>query len=245
MSRPIRLVIAPVILLVILVAMSLPGLAEPLLAFLFPERSDVLYDRVPIVRLIGEHLLLVAVSTLIAVSVGLVVGIAVTRKRGRAFLPLAQDASSLFQTVPPVAVLALAVPLIGFGFTPTIVALVAYSVLPIIKNTIAGIESVPGAIVEASRGMGMSERELLFRTELPLSARVVLAGVRTSVVINVGTATVGATVGAGGLGRVIIAGLVRDNPAWTLTGAITAAALALLIDTLFSRGERLLYTGGA
>ena len=208
-----------------------------MLASLFPDTPDVIYARATVSRLIVEHLYLVAVSSAAATAVGLILGVVVTREAGRPFLPLAQDASSLAQTFPPVAVLALAVPVLGFGFTPTVVALFVYSVLPVIKNTIAGIQAVPVDVREASVGMGMRPHERLLRTELPLAARVIMAGVRTSAVLNVGTATIGATIGAGGLGRIIIAGLVRDNTAWVLTGAVVAATLALLIDWVLARVE--------
>jgi len=227
----------PALGLLILVVVSVPDLLEPLLHLLFPTSVEPIYSRASVGRLVSEHLYLVAVSSLSATVVGLLIGIGVTRSSGRAFLQLAQDASSLAQTFPPVAVLALAVPVLGFGFTPTVVALFVYSVLPVVKNTIAGLEAVPANLKEASVGMGMRPMDLLVRIELPLAARVIMAGVRTSVILNIGTATIGATIGAGGLGRVIIAGLVRDNTAWVLTGAVAAATLALIVDWLLSRIE--------
>ena len=230
-------VLLPGLGLAIIVVFSVPELLGPVLGTVFPGAPDLIYERATVSRLIFEHLYLVGVSSLAATAAGLLVGVIVTRENGRPFLPLAQDASSLAQTFPPVAVLALAVPVLGFGFTPTIAALFVYSVLPVIKNTIAGIEAVPADVREASVGMGMQPLERLLRTELPLAARVIMAGVRTSAVLNVGTATIGATIGAGGLGRIIIAGLVRDNTAWVLTGAVVAATLALLIDWLLARIE--------
>ena len=221
----------------ILVVFSTPTLLRPALALLFPESTAVIYDRASVAALILEHLTIVGISSLGATFLGLVIGIGVTRPAGRPFLQLAQDASSLAQTFPPVAVLALAVPILGFGFTPTVAALFVYSVLPVIKNTIAGLEAVPANLKEASTGMGMKPRELLFRTELPLAARVIMAGIRTSVVLNIGTATIGSTIGAGGLGRIIIAGVVRDNTAWVLTGAVAAATMALLVDWVLARVE--------
>ena len=237
-----RRLIGPLVGIALVVWLCIPGASEGPLAILFPDAPEVIYDRASLVTLIGEHLVLVAASTVAAAILGILIGIGVTRESGRPFLPLAQDASSLAQTFPPVAVLALAVPVLGFGFTPTVVALFVYSILPVVKNTIAGLESVPAELIEASTGMGMRPSERLARTELPLAARVILAGVRTSVVLNVGTATVGATIGAGGLGRIIIAGIVRDNPAWILTGALTAAVLALLADWLFARLDERFYS---
>ena len=237
MNRRLLKLALPALGSLILVIVSVPSLLEPLLEVLFPANAEPVYGRASVGRLIYEHLYLVGVSSLSATAAGLLIGIGVTRKSGRAFLQLAQDASSLAQTFPPVAVLALAVPILGFGFTPTVVALFVYSVLPVIKNTIAGLEAVPANLKEASVGMGMRPVELLARTELPLAARVIMAGIRTSVVLNIGTATIGATIGAGGLGRVIIAGLVRDNTAWVLTGAVAAATLALMVDWVLARIE--------
>lgn len=238
----IRRLAMPVVGSALLLVCALPVLLEPVLALLFPENLELIYGRASVGRLILEHLYLVAISSAGATVVGLAVGIAVTRPAGRAFLQLAQDASSLAQTFPPVAVLALAVPVLGFGFVPTVAALFVYSVLPVIKNSIAGLEAVPANIREASTGMGMRPIEQLVRTELPLAARVIMAGVRTSVVLNIGTATIGATIGAGGLGRIIIAGLVRDNTAWVLTGAVAAATLALMVDWVLARIESRFYS---
>jgi osmoprotectant transport system permease protein len=240
----VRRYIGPVLGLALLLWLCIPEATRVPFEFVFPDAPEVIYDRASLLSLIGEHLVLVTVSTFGATILGLLIGIGVTRRAGRAFLPLAQDASSLAQTFPPVAVLALAVPILGFGFTPTVAALFIYSILPVVKNTIAGLEAVPGNLLEASTGMGMRPVERLLRTELPLAARVILAGVRTSVVLNVGTATIGATIGAGGLGRIIIAGLVRDNPAWILTGALAAAVLALLADWLFARLDARFYAAG-
>lgn len=237
-----RRYIGPILGLAVLVWLCIPAATVDLLTAIFPNSPEVIYDRAQLATLIGEHLILVLVSTAAATVLGLLIGIGVTRDAGRAFLQLAQDASSLAQTFPPVAVLALAVPVFGFGFRPTVVALFIYSILPVLKNTIAGLESVPPNLIDASTGMGMRPVERLIRTELPLAARVILAGVRTSVVLNIGTATIGATIGAGGLGRIIIAGLVRDNTAWILTGAVAAAILALLADWIFSRIEAGFYS---
>jgi len=210
------------------------------LSLLFPGSSELLYPRASLSVLVAEHLFLVAVSSALAIGLGLPLGIFVTRRSGRAFLPLVNDLSSLGQTIPPVAVLALSVPLLGFGTEPTVLALFLYSILPIVRNTIAGLNNVPADLIEAARGMGMTPAQCLFRIELPLAVRVMMAGVRISVVINIGTAVVGAVVGAGGLGTAIIAGLVRENTAFVLEGAVAAGLLALVIDQLLGRVEELL-----
>ena len=221
---------------------SFTGLRETLLGAIFPRAESVLYTRVTLIAMVGQHLVLVAISSVLATLCGVTLGIFVTRPAGRDFLNIVRDISSLAQTFPPVAVLALAVPALGYGFEPTIVALFVYSILPVLNNTIAGMEGIPAELTEASRGIGMTRMQVLLLSELPLAARVIAAGVRTSVVINIGTATVGAVVGAGGLGVIIIAGLVRDNIAYVFSGAITAALLALLVDWIFSRVETLFYS---
>ncbi len=209
-----------------------------LLSGLFPGEKEVIYPRANLLELLKEHMFLVLLSSFAATVIGVGVGILVTRPAGRDYLNLVNDISSLAQTIPPVAVLALAVPFIGFGFKPTVLALFLYSILPVIRNSIAGLESVSSDLIEAARGMGMTRSQVLFRVELPLALRVIMAGIRTSVVINVGTATVGAVVGAGGLGTPIISGLVRENPAFVLEGAIAAALLAFILDQYLARAEQ-------
>lgn len=224
-----------ILLLLVLFALFFsPVLMERFLSTLFPSLVEVLYPRATVLEMAGEHMLLVGVSSLFAITVGLLSGILVTRKWGLDFLPMIQDLSSLVQTFPPVAVLALIVPLVGFGFTPAVIALVFYSILPVLNNTIAGLNFIPLEILDASRGMGMSQRQVLFKIELPLAAPVILAGVRTSVIINVGTATLGSIVGAGGLGAPIVSGLVRNNNAFVFQGAFATAVLALILDKFFS-----------
>ncbi len=216
-------------------------LLEGLLKTVFPDAQQHLYPRASLGTLLREHLILVLVSSAAASFIGVALGVFVTHPIGRDFLSVVQDISSLAQTFPPVAVLALAVPALGFGFQPTVVALFIYSILPVLNNTISGMEAIPSDLTEASRGIGMTKMQVLFLSELPLAARVIAAGVRTSVVINIGTATVGAVVGAGGLGVIIIAGLVRDNTAFVFSGAITAALLALVVDWTLSRIESVFY----
>ena len=199
---------------------------------LFPGLDTVLYDLAPFRQLVLEHALLVAVSSGMATVIGLVAGIVVTRPWGRDFLPALNALASIGQTFPPVAVLALAVPAVGFGFKPTIIALFLYGLLPVIRNTITGIESLEPAVLEAARGMGMTPSQVLARVELPLASPVILAGVRISTVINIGTATLGATIGAGGLGKPIIAGLIGENPAYILEGALLVGLFAIIMDTL-------------
>ncbi|MCF7935177.1 MAG: ABC transporter permease [Synergistales bacterium] len=215
-----------------------PGFWEHLGRWLFPGEARYLYQRESAAVLVRQHLFYVLLSCGAAVAVGMTLGVVVTRPFGSDFRDLVNSAASMGQTFPPVAVLALSVPLLGFGTPPLLLALVLYSVLPVVRNTIAGIESVDPVLTEAARGLGMGPWQVLARVELPLSLGIIMAGVRTAAIINVGTATLGATVGAGGLGVPIISGLVNDNPALILQGALLAALLAILVDRALDLVER-------
>lgn len=205
---------------------------------LFPEINQLIYSRTPFWELVLQHLEMVAAAGLAACVIGVGLGIGVTRRSGREFLPMVNSLVSIGQTFPPVAVLALAVPAVGFGAKPTIVALFLYGILPIVRNTVAGLESVPEHLKDSARGMGMTDLQVLAHLELPLAWPILMAGVRTSIIITIGTATIGATVGAGGLGAPIIAGLNSDNPVFILQGAILAGLFAVLVDRLLERLER-------
>lgn len=213
------------------------GWWETALRFFFPGESQVIHPRASLLVLVGEHLRLVIISSSLTILVAVPLGIWVTRPSGRNFLSIVTDLTSFGQTFPPIAVLALAVPMLGFGLLPTVVALFLYGLLPVVRNTIAGMGAVPGDILDAAHGMGMGRMQALFRVEIPLAARVIMAGVRISVIINIGTAMIGAVIGAGGLGSPIIAGLVQDNLAYIIEGAVPAAILAILTDQLLANVE--------
>ena len=177
-----------------------------------------------------------AASTVVAVSLGILV----TRPAGKQFLPLSRTLVNIGQTFPPVAVLAVTVPLVGFGEKPTLIALFAYGLLPIFENTITGLKTCPPQVLEAAAGMGMSAAQRLRSVELPLAMPLILEGVRLSLVINVGTATIGSTVAAKGLGEVIIAGLLSNNTAFVLQGGLVTGLIAVLLyDTLAALERRL------
>lgn len=216
---------------VVAVLFSSPGLWATVLRAVFPAQPRVVYPLQTLPSMAAEHLVLVGASGLVIGVVGVGIGVFVTRPWGRPFLPLVSDMTSLGQTFPPIAVLALMVPILGtFGFWPTLIALVLYGLLPVVRNTVAGLDGLPVEVLDAARGMGMRPWQVLARVEVPLSIRVIIAGVRTSTVINVGTATIGAAFAAGGLGAPIISGLVNQNPAYVLEGAAAAGLLAAVLD---------------
>jgi len=177
-----------------------------------------------------QHFGLVAVSVGIAIVIGLPLGVLITRN-GRLRAPILGIAN-VVQTIPSLALFGflLAVPFIGLGARNAVIALVAYSLLPIIRNTYAGIDGVDPAIREAATGMGMTDWQLLKIVELPLAAPVMLAGIRVAAVIGVGVATIAAAIGAGGLGVFIFRGLSMVDNGVILAGAVPAALLALLVD---------------
>lgn len=234
-----RLWLPPVLLAVLLIGLStgMPAL-EPLFHWIQPDKQQVIYERESFLFLLQNHVFLVIVSAAAGTLAAVAGGIFATRPSGRDFLPLVSQIASIGQTFPPVAVLALAVPVLGFGEAPILVALMLYGLLPILRNTLAGLESISPAVKEAARGMGMSPLQVLVRAELPLAGRVILAGIRTSVTINIATAAIGSTIGARTLGDPVIAGLVNGNTAYVLQGAILIGLLALTTDSLFEALER-------
>ncbi|WP_413198611.1 ABC transporter permease [Nostoc piscinale] len=180
-----------------------------------------------------EHLFLVGIAITIATLVGIPLGILITRQT-RLRQPILGIANVL-QTIPSLALFGLLIPVPiigGIGVVPAIVALTLYSFLPIIRNTYTGITSVDPAIIEAGRGMGMTDQELLLQVEIPLAMSVILAGVRVAAVIGIGVATIAAAIGAGGLGVFIFRGIAVVNNDLILAGAVPAAMIALLADLL-------------
>ena len=221
-----------------------PFFLEPFLNFLFPNQSGgVLFVRSSLFSLTLDHLILSLSASVVSAVIGIFVGILCTRPAGRDFLPLIRDSAALIQTLPPMVVLMLSIPFLGFGFEPVLLALILYSLLPVLNNTISGLENLSRGVIDAARGMGMSRFQILFKVELPLALPVVGSGIRNSVVVNVGTATIAAFAGAGGLGSPIVAGLANNNSAWILQGAVCSALLALLLNSVFLLAEKGLFPG--
>jgi len=184
-----------------------------------------------------QHLILTLRALLAAVAVAVPVGVWLTRHpRWRGVV---LGAAGVFQTVPSIALLGFLIPLMGIGYRPATVALLLYALLPIIRNTVAGIAGVPPAVVEAARGLGFTDWQVLRRVELPLALPVLMAGIRTAAVINVGVATLAAYVAAGGLGEFIFEGISLNNPVMILAGALPSAALALAFDAGLGALEKL------
>ncbi len=192
-----------------------------------------------ILQLTLEHLWLVGVSMLLAVAAGLPLGILLTRQR--AFSKPVLGGANIVQTIPSLALFGFLLPVPWLGQRAdrlAITALTLYALLPVIRNTYTGILGVDPEVREAARGMGMTDRQLLFQVELPLAMGVILAGVRVATVITVGVATIAAAIGAGGLGEFIFRGVAMVDNRVILAGAIPAALLALLLDFILGLAER-------
>lgn len=191
----------------------------------------ILQNREQVLELTGEHLWLVGISTLLAAAIGIPLGVLVARRPG--WNKPVLGGANIIQTVPSLALFGFLLPVPWLGARAdrlAILALTLYALLPIIRNTYTGIRGVDAAVVEAGRGMGMTERQLLFQVQLPLAMSVILSGVRVAVVISVGLATIAAAIGAGGLGEFIFRGLAMVDDKVILAGAIPAAILALGAD---------------
>ena len=227
----------PLLWLIALFLLMLVGLphSQAIFSSLFPALPRPVYQQESFVALALAPFWLGGLSSLFAVLVGVGAGIVVPRRGGAEFRPLVEPLAAAGQPFPPVAVLAIAVPVMGFGQQPAIIALILYGILPVLQATLAGLGAIPLSVRDVASGMGMSRGQRLRKVELPLAAPVILAGVRTSVIINIGTATIASTVGASTLGTPIIIGLSGFNTAYVIQGALLVALAAIVVDRLFER----------
>lgn len=187
-------------------------------------------------RLFLEHLWLIVVSVGIAILVGVFLGVLISY-----FKFLASPVITICQvlmTVPSIAMLGLLLPFFGIGFQTGVIALILYSLLPIVRNTHSGIAEIDQAIIESARGMGMKDYRILFKVKLPLAFPVIMAGIRTATVMVVGIGAIAAYIGAGGLGELIFNGISRTNPPMIITGAIFVSIIAVAFDLLLGWAER-------
>ncbi|MEG6521552.1 ABC transporter permease [Desulfotomaculum sp. 1211_IL3151] len=193
----------------------------------------VLVDRWPdILRASGQHILLSVVALFWAIILAVPLGIFLTRQRKLAGLVL--GVVSVIQTIPSLALLGFMIPVFGIGSLPAIIAMALYGLLPILRNTYTGILDVDKSLLEAGRGMGMTNAQRLVIVELPLARSVIFAGIRTATVMIIGVATLAAFIGAGGLGDLILRGIAMVDTGVILAGAIPAAVLAVLFDLLLA-----------
>lgn len=229
--------LAWVVLLLAVLVVLLPHSA-PLFAWLFPQLERPVYTQEPFAWLLWQHILLVGASSLFSVVVGSAIGVWVTLPAGRAFKPLVESVLAMSHAFPPVAVLALSVPVVGFGELPALLALALYGLLPVVQGSVSGLQGVPAAQRQAANSLGLTPRQCLRYIDLPLALPVWLSGVRMSVIINIGTAAIASTVGAKTLGSPIIIGLGGFNTAYVLQGAVLVALLAVVVDMAFEKLAR-------
>ena len=234
------LIIRLIVLVLLIAFVVSPQSFEWALLPLTKNGQPAIYTQNSLLSLTLSHLTFVAIATIASTLVAVGLAIVVTRPFGAEFLPLSRSLANIGQTFPPVAVLALCVPILGFGAGPTLVALFLYGLLPIFENALTGLTTLPPAITEAARGVGMTNAQRLLGVELPLATPVILAGIRLSVVISVATATIGSTVAASTLGEVIIAGLLSNNIAFVAQGGLVVGVIAVLIYDALSALERML-----
>lgn len=191
----------------------------------FPEGS-----RTPLSQLFTEHMEMVVISSALAISSGIFLGIFLTTKVGAPFKDSLLKLVSLGQTFPSAALLALVVPVVGYGLKGALIALYLYALMPIVYNVVVGIEEVPESIVEAAKGMGMSEVEIYRKVKIPLAMNAILGGIRTSTVINISAATLAAAAGAGGLGVLVVNGVRTFDMILILMGSIPVTLLAVIVE---------------
>ena len=212
-----------------------PSLFARVITYL-QRRGDLVWE------LVFEHLWLVIVSIGIAVVISVIVGVAISYRTGPAMTVLA--ICQILMTIPSMAMLGFMVPLFGIGFTTGVIALILYSLLPIVRNTYTGIKEISPAIVESAVGMGMTEWRVLTKIKIPLARPVIMAGIRTATVMIVGIGAIAAYVGAGGLGELIFQGISRSNEPMIIVGAFGVSIIALIFDFVLSWGERRLAAVG-
>src|SRR6202023_3064081 len=195
------------ITLLLVSAIFLMPAAEPLMRALFPDDPRPVYTRASFFELTLAHAELVELSSLGAATIGIGLGVFVTRQSGREFAAMVSAISAIGQTFPPVAVLALTIPVLGYGAAPAVAALCLYAIFPVIEATVTGLHAVPSAVRDAAMGMGFAPRDVLWRIELPLAFPFILAGLRNAVIINIGTAAIGSAARAFSLGSALLDGV--------------------------------------
>jgi osmoprotectant transport system permease protein len=191
-----------------------------------------------------EHLELTAAATVVVVVLAVSAGVLLTRPFARRISPFLVNVANIGQGLPSIGVLALLAIFFGLGFRYALVGLIAYAFLPVLRNTMVGLRQVEGAVIEAGRGMGMSKHAVLFRIELPLAVPIMLAGIRTALVITIGTATLATFIGAGGLGALIETGISLNRTPVLITGAVLTSVLALFVDWIAGVAEDILRPKG-
>lgn len=214
---------------------------------LFIEPKGIFVERFSLREAAAQHILIVAVSSYFSVLIALAIAMLTRFSFMEEFREFLLSIATFGQTIPTVALLALVVPFLGYGFKPILFALFVYGILPVLRNTIEGFRIASGETAEAAKALGMNKMQVFFKVELPLALPAIIAGIRTSVIINISVATIGATVGVNGFGTLIVNGIRSSDTIMLLKGAIPVSLLALAVDSLFMSLEKtaVLATKGA
>lgn len=197
---------------------------------------EALFNRAPSQFLI--HIMLVIMALTISISIAMPVGIFLSREKYKKYSWTAINILNIFQTIPAFAFIAIAMPILGLGYKPTIIVLVIQSLLPIARSTIIGLCQVNPEVKEAAKGMGMSKKDILFQVEIPLALKMILSGIKTSTVYVVSVATLGGFIGAGGLGLLISSGMSMLWPEFIIVGALLCALIAISMDRMLGYIEK-------
>jgi osmoprotectant transport system permease protein len=211
---------------------AVENLLKPLIS-----RKTLYTQRDPLWLLALEHVVLASATSLFSALIAFASAVLLSKDRFASLRALFMSASSIIETFPTVAVMALLIPLTGYGFVPVAIALFFYGLLPVFRNTVEGLLSISPELVDSALGLGMDERQILKKLRLPLAMPLVLQGLRISLLINISAATIGAAVGAGGLGIPIVSGLRSFDPILILQGSLPVACLALFVDSSLRRLE--------
>ncbi len=225
------LIVAAVLAIILAILVIYSKGFETILYKYVPSKST-LGSRTPLLVYFVQHIWMVSLSSLIAVVLGTILGVFVTTKHGHEFKEILLKTVSLGQAFPSPALLALTVPILGYGLKGALIALVIYALMPIIYNVVIGIEEVPKDIIDAAKGMGMTETEIYTKVKIPLALNVILGGIRTALVINISAATLAAAIGAGGLGVLVVNGVRTFDMVLILEGAIPVTILAIIVELI-------------
>ncbi|MGG1573202.1 ABC transporter permease [Fictibacillus sp. NRS-1165] len=226
-----------IVLYVVIIALLVYAIKSGSFTYIAENKNAVMY-------LLGQHLTLVAISSLAAICCALPLGIFITRPQFRKFEFIVMNFANIGQTVPSIAILALVMSYLGIGWQTAVFGLWFTSLLPMLRNTMAGIDSVHPAIIDAGKGMGMTQNHILWKLELPNASYAILAGIRTAIVINVGTAALAFLIGGGGLGDLIFSGISLYDTGLMLAGALPVILLAILIDFVIGIFEKVIIPKG-
>ena len=230
-------IITALLFILFLISILKFDIIENVLILLIKPKSFFL-ARVSLFEIAKQHILIVIISSSLSIIIALTISILTRFPFMNDFEEFLLGLATFGQTIPTVAILALLVPFLGYGFKPALFALFVYGFLPVLRNTIEGFNTIPEEIRESARAMGMSRFQIITKVELPLALPAILAGIRISLILNISVATIGATVGLSGFGTLIVNGIRSDDTIMILKGAIPVSLLALAVESLFINLEK-------